>query len=515
MSSSESRSSRSGSRSSRSSSSRCLAGTDSRSVSSDSSRSVRSTVSGQSAGSEGSRSYSGSYSGSRSSRGSESSDYSEGYYGCYYDFHIADGTLRCVDDQQRIVQIEKLSDIQWFAQLDPSGEVTSSQLYLQTSDQVLESVEEWTEFFIDEPRIVLKPPFDCANHLEEREEEDCVYVLADCLFPYISTIQNRSVTGKLRESSDDDPYELVHLDPSLEKMDLEMGVLYFIGSNHEGHFAGLDRLCQICWERHDLLCVPCPKAQHFVATGGGEDLKRKLELTCTGARVLCVRPSGDSLFNTSMSRQWLCVHCEKKAAAERRVWYELDRYCSDEECLNHVLCCMHRIVGCRHYVYVSSGVEHNLSSYDIPRAVEEGHLHAVMGAGVHETAVRRIAYQARKLTHEAFKNGTRITVDDILQQLGLILPEFLVVAMYDTRVADYIDGNKSFTLNKINGSVENAKPVEVGPWLIGRIVEGLGGKMWHLPTGKAVTITTSDAVSHVKEWRESHGKSDLLGQFVG
>lgn len=93
--------------------------------------------------------------------------------------------------------------------------------------------------------------------------------------------------------------------------------------------------------------------------------------------------------------------------------------------------------------------------------------------------------------------------------------EILALAMNDSRLADYVGSNKSFTLSKVHGFMQTSGPREVGTWLAGRLVTDSQGDMWHVPRHKRIAIRSVHDISRVlKAGSSSNDVSDLLGRYI-
>lgn len=277
------------------------------------------------------------------------------------------------------------------------------------------------------------------------------------------------------------------------------------------------RSCRLCQTVHSIKETACPTANWFVSTD--EALRTRFaKADCgiaPGAVVLSVIQEGSrSVLRTCTFGTKLCEACEDEAIKKNNKWHRRTGECDNSRCSNYETCDCFDDVHCVDYVFMPTCSHQNLPDEELAVAVEAGRVRIVSAVQEQTMWIRETAVAAKDEAKQAFRNEEPITLAELADAVVCLEEELLVIAMYDERLAAFLDSNKSFTLSKVNGFVETPGPREIGPWLSGRLVKDDYGQMWHLPTGRPVAIRTEGDVSRVMEMKGDVQESDPLGTYI-
>lgn len=281
------------------------------------------------------------------------------------------------------------------------------------------------------------------------------------------------------------------------------------------------RSCRLCETIHSILETACPTANWFV-TSNAALRSRFTKGECgiaPGAVVLsvnqdCVNQDFPSVLRTCTFRTKLCSACEEEALKNDNKWHRRTGECCDNKCSNYESCDCYDDLPCVDYIYMPTCTRQNLLDDDMAVAVDEGRVLIVSTVQEQTMWIRETAIAAKDEAKDALRNEEPITLSELAEIVVCFEEELLVIAMYDQRLADFLDGNKSFTLSKVNGFVETSGRREVGPWLTGRLIKDENGQMWHVPSGKPVVLRTESNVSRVMEMKGEPQESDPLGTHI-
>ncbi|PXF45225.1 hypothetical protein BWQ96_04991 [Gracilariopsis chorda] len=455
--------------------------------------------------------------GSQNSDSSLESDEHLLYLGTLEEFRIKRKHVRATRAKQpgggvEQVKIRRMSDI----------DVSSEENWLRSSNlqrfRMRKTAKDWTAFFMSQD-ILLQGPYECANLLRNSSSSNPLLFEADRYFPYCSTSE-RVVHGHVVAEVPMINLTKVHLSSRRShRITLKAQCVYLIGKVEE---EAQSKPCYLCWTKHDLNDSPCPSISIFVPLPSHAHLKTRIydRVRC-GARVLTKIAGQNSTLACSSGREDLCTSCLARAVRSGCTWFKMDGTCNDWYCPNDERCdCVEESDSCSHYIYIPDAKRNNIVDDDLAVAVAEGKVRVLTGALESEWR-RKMSYTVRKLAMKALKSGAEISVDSLVRTFSAIDSklskcEVMAMAMYDTRLADLIDGHKSFTLNDVNGFVRNAEATEVGPWLAGRLVRDAEGIWWQTARSEPLLVSTRDAISTVsKASVSSLQTSDELGRLIG
>ncbi|CAN8068780.1 unnamed protein product [Agarophyton chilense] len=175
---------------------------------------------------------------------------------------------------------------------------------------------------------------------------------------------------------------------------------------------------------------------------------------------------------------------------------------------------------CAHYIYITQGRHNNLAHDDLADAVARGFVKTVAGCIV--WGWRGTSRALRNYAKTWLQKRENVSMEHLLNEFSvdvypLLKYELIAIAMMDTRVADMIEGNKSFTLNAgfVHGFVENSEVMTVGPWLKGRILKDPDGIWWHTNLREPILVSTENDISTVcKANTHSMRPSNELGRWI-